>query len=84
MFKSLIVLDVTIDHTGRLTHVAVQRSNGYKDLEKVALNSVRQAGPFAPPSRSFQRRDGPVNFLETLMFRHARLFLFRTLPVQQR
>lgn len=79
MFKSIIVLDVTIDHTGRLAHVAVHRSNGYKDLEKVALNSVRQAAPFAAPSRAIQRRDGSVNFLETFMFRNDGRFVIRTL-----
>jgi TonB family protein len=82
MFKSIIVLDVTIDHTGRLAHVAVHRSNGYKDLEKVALNSVRQAAPFAAPARSIQRRDGSVNFLETFMFRNDGRFVIRTLADQ--
>ena len=82
MFKSIIVLDVTIDHTGRLAHVAVQRSNGYKDLERVALNSVRQAAPFTPPSRAIQRRDGSVNFLETFMFRNDGRFVIRTLLEQ--
>jgi len=82
MFKSIIVLDVTIDHTGRLAHVAVQRSNGYKELEKLALRSVRQAAPFAPPSRAIQRRDGSVNFLETFMFRDDGRFVIRTLLEQ--
>jgi protein TonB len=82
MFKSIVVLDVTIDRTGQLSHVAVHRSNGYKDLEKVALNSVRHAAPFAPPSRSIQRRDGSVNFLETFMFRQDGRFVIRTLADQ--
>ena len=79
MFKSIVVLDVTIDHTGRLTQVAVHRSNSYKDLEKVALNSVRQAAPFAAPSRAIQRRDGSVNFLETFLFRNDGRFQIRSL-----
>jgi periplasmic protein TonB len=79
MFKSIIVLDVTIDRTGRLAHVAVHRSNGYKDLEKVALNSVRQAAPFAAPARAIQRRDGSINFLETFLFRNDGRFQIRSI-----
>ena len=79
IFKSIIVLDVTIDYTGRLAHVTVHRSNGYKDLEKVALNSVRQAAPFAAPSHAIQRRDGSVNFLETFLFRNDGRFQIRSL-----
>lgn len=82
MFKSIIVLEVTIDRTGQLSHVAVHRSNGYKDLEKVALNSVRHAAPFAPPSRAIQRRDGSINFLETFMFRNDGRFVIRSLADQ--
>ena len=43
-------------------------SKEYKDLEKIAMNSVRDAAPFAIPSRAVSRRDGSVNFLETFLF----------------
>lgn len=69
VFKSIVVLDVTIGRDGRLAQVTVYRSNGYKALESAAMDSVRQAGPFAVPVRAMQRRDGSVNFLETFLFR---------------
>jgi periplasmic protein TonB len=79
MLKSIVVLDVTIDRAGNLSAVSVRRSNGYKDLEKVAMNSVRNAAPYAAPGRSVGRRDGSVNFLETFLFRDDGRFQIRTL-----
>ena len=79
MFKSIVVMDVTIGHDGKLAHVSIRRSNGYKDLETVALNSVRHAAPFAAPSRAIRRSDGSVNFLETFMFRSDGRFQIRSL-----
>ena len=83
MLKSVVVLDVTIDHEGKVAAVSVRRSNGYKDLEKIAMNSVRDAAPFAIPSRAVSRRDGSVNFLETFLFRDDGRFQVRTLAEAQ-
>jgi protein TonB len=69
VFKSIVVLDVTIGRDGQVLRVAVHRSNGYKDLEQAALNSVRRAAPFAAPGPRVRRGDGSVNFLETFLFR---------------
>ncbi len=69
VLKSIVVLDVTIDGSGRLVRVTVARSNHYRELENVALSSVRQAAPFAAPFGSVRRSDGSVNFLETFLFR---------------
>ncbi len=79
VFKSIVVLDVTIGRDGRLEHVRVYRSNGYKALESAALDSVRQAAPFAVPVRAVQRRDGSVNFLETFLFRNDGRFQIMSL-----
>ena len=79
MFKSIVVLDVTIDPSGRLASVKVHRSNGYKQLENTALLSVRHAGPFTAPSRAIRGRDGSVNFLETFLFRDDGRFQIRSL-----
>lgn len=79
MLKSIVVVDVTIDRHGKLSGVTVRRSNGYKELEKIALASVREAAPFDPPARSMGRRDGSVNFLETFLFRDDGRFQVRTL-----
>ena len=79
MLKSVVVLDVTIDRDGRLARVTVRRSNGYRVLENVALNSVRRAAPFPAPAWSVRRGDGSVNFLETFLFRDDGRFQIRSL-----
>lgn len=79
MLKSVVVLEVTIDRDGRLARVSVRRSNGYKMLENVALNSVRRAAPFPAPAWSVRRGDGSVNFLETFLFRDDGRFQIRSL-----
>lgn len=79
VLKSIVVLDVTIDRDGKVTGVKVQRSNGYRHLETIALNSVRRAAPFAAPSWAMRRSDGSVNFLETFLFRDDGRFQIRTL-----
>ncbi len=79
MLKSVVVLDVTIGQDGRLVRVAVRRSNGYKALEALAMDSVRRAAPFPAPAWSVRRADGTVNFLETFLFRGDGRFRIRSL-----
>jgi periplasmic protein TonB len=79
MFKSIVVLDIAIDHEGRLTRVAVRRSNGYKALENRAVESVQRASPFGAPAFTIRGRDGSVNFLETFLFREDGRFQIRSL-----
>ena len=50
MFKSIVVLDITIDREGRLAQVSVRRSNGYQALENNAMDSVKRAAPFGAPA----------------------------------
>lgn len=79
VFKSIVVLDITIDREGRLTQVTVHRSNGYKVLENRAIESVRHAAPFSAPAFTVRRSDGAVNFLETFLFRDDGRFQIRSL-----
>ena len=79
MLKSIIVVDVTIDRDGRLTKVFVTRSNGYKNLENIALNNVRRAAPYAAPVGLIRRGDNSVNFMETFLFRDDGRFQVRSL-----
>ena len=78
MFKSIVVLDITIGRDGTLERVTVRRSNGFKQLEARALESVRQAAPYAAPSL-LVRHGGSVNFLETFLFRADGRFQIRSL-----
>jgi protein TonB len=79
MFKSIVVLDITIDRDGNLARVAVRRSNGYRALDARALDSVRRAAPFAAPTWLARHGEGTVNFLETFLFRDDGRFQIRSL-----
>ena len=78
MFKSIVVLDITIGRDGALERVVVRRSNGFKQLEARALESVREAAPYAAPGL-LVRHGGSVNFLETFLFRADGRFQIRSL-----
>lgn len=82
MFKSIVVLDITIDREGRLTQVSVRRSNGFKALENRAMDSVKRAAPFGAPAFTVRGRDGSVRFLETFLFRDDGRFRIRSLVEQ--
>ena len=79
MLKSIVVLDITIDGEGRLVRVAVRRSNGFKQLEARAMESVREAAPYGAPSTVLRGRAESVNFLETFLFRDDGRFQIRSL-----
>jgi protein TonB len=79
MFKSIVVLDITIDRHGNVARVAVRRSNGYKALESRAMESVREAAPYAAPTVLVRRGEGSVRFLETFLFRDDGRFQIRSL-----
>jgi len=79
VLKSIVVLDVTIDRDGRLTNVFVTRSNGYKNLENIALKNVRRGAPYAAPLGLARRGDGSLNFMETFLFRDDGRFQVRSL-----
>ena len=79
ILKSIVILDVTIDRDGRVSKVFVTRSNGFKQLEKIALSNVHRAAPFAAPAGLRNRSDGSLNFMETFLFRDDGRFQVRSL-----
>ena len=83
MLKSVVVLEITIDRSGNLSHVAVRRSNGFKALENRALDSVRRAAPFSPPAITVRGPSGSVSFLESFLFRDDGRFQIRTLVAEK-
>lgn len=78
ILKGIIVLDVTIDHEGNVIECKLWRSNGYPDLEKTALESVRKVGRFPAPSEAVRGGQQSVRFLETWLFRHDGRFRVRS------
>jgi protein TonB len=82
MLPAIVVVSITVDHTGKMTKVAVQRSRD-NSASKVALASVRRAGVLPRP---FNLAAGPgrsLTFSETFLFNADYHFQLRTLaPVQ--
>jgi periplasmic protein TonB len=79
MLRSVVVLNVAIDRHGNLAHVSVRRSNGFKQLEERALESVRRAAPFEAPGALLRRGEASVSFLETFLFRDDGRYQLRSL-----
>jgi TonB family protein len=79
ILKSVVVLDITIGASGSLDRVVVWRSNGYKDLERTALESVRRIGAAPPPPEKALMGGGSVRFLETFLFRPDGLYQVRSI-----
>jgi TonB family protein len=84
VMKSIVVLEITVDRSGRATAVSVYRSNGYVHLEKRALASVAKATPFAPPAPALLHDSSSLSFLETFLFRDDDHFQVRSLVPNER
>jgi len=84
MLKSVVVLDITVDRNGKVVKASVRRSNGYKDLEQVALESVRKAGTLPAPSVAVHRGAATVSYVETWLFRADGRFQIRSLAEPQK
>jgi len=69
ILKSVVVLEITVDRHGYPLDVYVIRSNGYRELEQVALASVLRAAPFDGPQPGVLQGAASVSFLETFLFR---------------
>jgi protein TonB len=84
ILKSVVVLDISVDREGKVVRAAVRRSNGYKQLEQTALESVRKAAPLPAPSVAVHRGGATVSYLETWLFRDDGRFQIRSLAEPQK
>jgi protein TonB len=84
ILKSVVVLDLTVDRDGKVVKASVRRSNGYKDLEQTALESVRKAAPLPAPSLAVHRGAATVSYVETWLFRADGRFQIRSLAEPQK
>jgi protein TonB len=82
MLKSIVVLNVTLDEKGKATRVALRRSNGFKKLERAALDSVRKAGDFPDPPAEVLAGNKSITYLETWLFRADGKFQIRSLVTE--
>jgi protein TonB len=83
ILKSVVVIDLTVDREGKVVKATVRRSNGYKDLEATALESVRRAGRLPAPSLAVHRGAPTISYLETWLFRADGRFQIRSLAEPQ-
>ena len=82
LLKSIVVLSIEIDAQGAVKQVKLIRSNGYRDLEQRAMQSVRDAGPLPIPRESLLKR-GRLEYYETWLFRNDDRFQIRSLAEPQ-
>ena len=82
ILKSVVVLDLTVDRDGKVVKASVRRSNGYKELEATALESVRRAGRLPAPAFAVHRGAPTISYVETWLFRADGRFQIRSLVVE--
>ena len=78
LLKSVIVMSIAIDAKG-IARASVIRSNGMRDLEKVAMLSIKRASPLP----RWQHARAGVSYYETWLFRDDNRFQIRSIaPLQ--
>lgn len=82
VLRSVVVLSLRINAQGRPVKIGVLRSNGIRDLERRAMQSVRDAAPFPAPGAAVLRQ-GVADITETWLFRDDGRFQVRTLAMVQ-
>jgi protein TonB len=80
--KSVVVLSITVDAKGQPQKVELFRSNGYTELDELAMRSVRNASPLPYPNGVLTNA-GTLQFTESWLFRDDGRFQIRTLAQAQ-
>ena len=82
MLPAVVVLRITVDHTGKLTQVSVQRSRD-DEASKVAVASMRRTAYLPMPYNLARGPGRSLTYMETFLFNRDYRFQLRTLaPVQ--
>ncbi|HZH05510.1 MAG TPA: TonB family protein [Lautropia sp.] len=82
VLRSIVVLSLRIDASGRPVRIGVLRSNGIRALERRAIQSVRAAAPLPLPAGRMLKQ-GSADIVETWLFRDDGRFQVRTLAMVQ-
>jgi protein TonB len=82
LLKAVIVVEVSVDASGKVIQSKVMRSPGIKSLDQVALASLKAASPLPAPPAALVAR-GPLVFSETWLFTNDNRFQVRTLALPQ-
>ena len=83
MLRSVVSLEYWVDRNGNLTRVALYRSNGDHEAERIAVTSLRRANPLPAPSRALVDSSGRVRAIETWLFNDDGRFQVRSVAAPQ-
>jgi protein TonB len=82
LLQGVIVADVTVDRSGRVTRSKIVRSPGIARLNKVVLASLKTASPLPPPPAALVKT-GSITYSETWLFENDSRWRLRTLAMPQ-
>jgi len=82
MLPAMVVLNITVDRTGQVTRVVVQRSRD-PDASKVALASMERSGMLPVPQHLIASNMASLTFSETFLFDDAYRFQLRSIAGPQ-
>lgn len=82
LLKAVIVVEVTVDASGRVVGSRVLRSPKIKSLDDLALTSLKAASPLPAPPKSLLAR-GRLVYSETWLVQNDGRFQVRTLALPQ-
>lgn len=80
--RAVIVVQMTVDRSGKMTSSRILRSPGDKPLEQLALASLKRAEPLAPPPHSLLSNNR-LEMTESFLFRNDGKFQIRSLAAPQ-
>jgi protein TonB len=80
--RSIVVVRIVVDSKGAVKSARVDRGNGYRNLEQVAVKAVRDSSPLPAPPPELMRA-GALEYSETFLFRHDNRFQIRSIALEQ-
>lgn len=82
LLRAVIVVKYQLDGNGNLVRAEIARSNGDRDAESTAMNSLHNSQPFPRPASNLLQR-GRVEVSETWLFNDDGRFQLRTIAQPQ-
>jgi protein TonB len=82
LLQGVIVVDVTVDRSGKVTSSRIVRSPGITRLNNVVLASLKTASPLPAPPPALVKT-GAITYSETWLFTNDSRWRLRTLTLPQ-
>ena len=82
LLQGVIVADVTVDRSGKVTRTKIVRSPGIPRLNNVVLASLKTASPLPAPPPALVKT-GAITYSETWLFTNDSRWRLRTLTLPQ-